>query len=121
MNKLTILLILVIGCGGYSTGTAPAQPSNDTEVAGQVDTDEPTDTELTGCEGACQGFDFTSCMSVLMKSLPVGRGIHTEGCLSRCEELEEVYLDMPYDDVPFECLYTVMNCPAVAVCFEVEE
>lgn len=126
MKKSLLLLFtsVIMGCGWLPTNTGNSMSqSDDTEVIGPVDTElHPDGDDVTECERACAGFEFTTCMSVLMKALPVGVGIHSSDCIDRCGELVVVYSDMPPgEQLDFGCLETAATCPAVAGCFGITE
>jgi hypothetical protein len=110
-----------MSCGGVVTSNEGIPTGNivDTEVIGQVDTEEASDVG-SDCEKACHGFEFTECLSVLMKVLPVGQALYTATCLERCDEFVVIYKEIS-EEVPFKCLGTAASCPAVAECFEVKE
>lgn len=127
--KFVIVISMAIcigcnGCGGFFNsggGDTPTHGTEDTEVIGPSDTEEPPGTDVVSdCDRACVGFDFTECTSVLMKALPVGKGMSATGCMERCNELIVLYSDLP-DDLDFACIEKAASCPAVAGCFGVEE
>lgn len=116
-----LVLVFLIGCGGIPVSTVSLEGTEDPEVAGSVDTESPPDIDSSlRCERACAGFDFTSCISVITKVLPVGKFLSSRGCFGRCEELVRLYEDLE-EEVDFRCTERSASCPAVAVCFGVKE
>jgi hypothetical protein len=121
MKNLMFILMFCMACGGTVVPSENTSTGNivDTEVTGQVDTEEASGAG-SDCEKACHGFEFTECLSVLMKVLPVGQALYTATCLERCDEFVVIYKEIS-EEVPFKCLGTAASCPAVAECFEVKE
>lgn len=114
------LLATVIGCNIISGNGGSDDPVSvtDTEVNGPSDT-ETAPQEGSNCERACSGFEFTSCQSVIMKALPIGKFLIGDGCIVRCEHMVKIYNEIPYENIDFECLWIAGNCPAVAACLKI--
>jgi len=134
MNLLAMVLGLAVfglcvGCSGSIsdivddiTGdvVGDGTPEWDTDGENVCGDGEGCDAEKF-CEHICGGgFEFMSCVSVVMQSIPTGNFPRGNKCTEKCDSLMFIYTNMT-SQPDYDCLGKAGNCSATAECIGIKQ